>query len=61
MVRKEWSTLKPQEKRSLLDAVLCLQRLPSISGDLAPRARSRYDDFVATHVNQTISIHGTVR
>lgn len=60
MVRKEWTTLEPQEKRSLLDAVLCLQRLPSISGDLAPGARSRYDDFVATHVNQTTRIHGTV-
>ncbi|KAK4626285.1 Tyrosinase-like protein orsC [Fulvia fulva] len=59
MVRKEWTTLEPQEKRSLLDAVLCLQRLPSISGDLAPGARSRYDDFVATHVNQTTRIHGT--
>jgi tyrosinase len=27
--------------------------------DLAPGVRSRYDDFVATHVNQTLTIHGT--
>jgi tyrosinase len=26
----------------------------------APGARSRYDDFVAVHINQTLSIHGTV-
>ena len=25
-----------------------------------PGARSRYDDFVAVHINQTLTIHGTV-
>lgn len=34
---------------------------PSISGDLVPGARSRYDDLVATHINQTLTIHATVR
>ena len=24
-----------------------------------PGAKSRYDDFVAVHINQTLSIHGT--
>lgn len=27
---------------------------------MAPGAKTRYDDFVATHINQTLSIHGTV-
>lgn len=26
----------------------------------APGSRSRYDDFVAVHINQTLTIHGTV-
>lgn len=29
--------------------------------EFAPGARNRYDDFVAVHINQTTSIHGTVR
>lgn len=32
---------------------------PSISGSIAPGAKSRYDDFVAVHINQTLTIHGT--
>lgn len=33
---------------------------PSITPlDKAPGARSRYDDFVVTHINQTLTIHGT--
>lgn len=59
-VRKEWSALKDSEKKDYIDAVLCLQSKPSISGDLVPGARSRYDDFVAAHINQTLTIHETV-
>jgi tyrosinase len=34
---------------------------PSISpAGFAAGAKSRYDDFVALHMNQTLSIHGTV-
>ncbi|GAB7359888.1 hypothetical protein MBLNU230_g7416t1 [Neophaeotheca triangularis] len=58
-IRKEWSTLKDQEKKDYIAAVKCLQTKPAISGDLVPGARSRYDDFVGTHINQTLSIHGT--
>ncbi|KAJ9627665.1 hypothetical protein H2203_002877 [Taxawa tesnikishii (nom. ined.)] len=58
-VRKEWSTLSADEKTAYIDAVLCLQSKPSISGDLAPGAKNRFDDFVATHINQTLTIHGT--
>ena len=59
-VRKEWSTLTDAEKTSYIDAVLCLMSKPSISGNLAPGAKSRYDDFVATHINRTMDIHATV-
>lgn len=58
--RREWDTFSAKEKRHYIDAVLCLMDKPSISGDLAPGARSRYDDFLATHINQTATIHGTV-
>ncbi|KAF2215550.1 hypothetical protein CERZMDRAFT_4869, partial [Cercospora zeae-maydis SCOH1-5] len=58
-VRREWDSLTAQEKRAYTDAVRCLMRKPSISGDLAPGARSRYDDFLGTHINHTLSIHGT--
>lgn len=60
VVRKEWMTLSDAEKIAYTDAVKCLMAKPSISGDLVPGARSRYDDFVGTHINQTMSIHGTV-
>lgn len=59
--RKEWDSLKPREKRAYIEAVQCLQSTPSISGDLAPGARSRYDDFQATHINLTLTVHATVR
>lgn len=43
------------------DAVLCFQKLPAKTPrSLVPGVRSRYDDFLATHINQTLSIHYTV-
>jgi tyrosinase len=58
--RKDWDTLVPEEKRDYLNAVRCLQTLPSIAGDSIPGARSRFDDFVGVHMNQTLTIHNTV-
>lgn len=60
-VRREWDSLSTEQKEQYVQAVLCLQSKPSISGDLVPGARSRFDDFVGTHINQTLTIHGTVR
>jgi tyrosinase len=49
------------ERRDYIDAVHCLLNTPSKSDPtLVPGARNRYDDFVAVHINQTLSIHGTV-
>ncbi|KAJ1323486.1 tyrosinase [Microdochium nivale] len=59
-VRKDWKWLSGQEKTAYINAVLCLQKEPSKADpSFAPGARTRYDDFVAVHLNQTLSIHGT--
>ncbi|KAF3086359.1 hypothetical protein TWF569_000742 [Orbilia oligospora] len=58
-LRKEWSTLSSREKKEYIRAVLCLQSKPARSTPLAPGAVSRFDDFVATHINQTFFIHAT--
>ena len=56
------STLSATEKKEYISAVQCLSKLPAKTpAALAAGAKNRYDDFVATHVNQTLSIHGTVR
>lgn len=47
------------EKQAYISAVLCIQSKPSQSGSFAPGAKSRYDDFVAVHISQTTTIHGT--
>jgi hypothetical protein len=56
------STFSTQERRDYINAVLHLQTLPSkLDPKLFPGARTRYDDFVGVHINQTLSIHFTVR
>lgn len=59
-VRREWNSLSNNERKAYTDAVLCLQakqsRTPS---SLVPGAKSRFDDWVATHINQTLTIHYT--
>lgn len=50
-------TLHSNEKRSFLKAVQCLGRKPSCSRKTFPGAISRYDEFVAVHVDQTDYVH----
>lgn len=58
-VRREWSTLSKRERKSYTDAVLCLQKKQSKTpASLIPGARSRFDDWVGTHINQTLSMYG---
>ncbi|KAF3008598.1 hypothetical protein E8E13_007715 [Curvularia kusanoi] len=58
-VRKEWSALHKSEKLDYIRAVKCLQSKPAKTPTaVASGARTRYDDFVATHINQTLTIHG---
>jgi len=50
--RKEWRTLSDDEKRDYLNAVKCLQSRPP-KGQQFFDVRSRFDDFVALHINAT--------
>ncbi|KAI0862673.1 Di-copper centre-containing protein [Xylaria cubensis] len=59
-VRQDWNSFTSTQKKEYIAAVRCMQTRPSIADPtFAPGARSRYDDFVAVHINQTLSIHGT--
>ncbi|KAG5927466.1 hypothetical protein E4U42_002217 [Claviceps africana] len=59
-VRKEWGNLSRRSRLEYIHAVKCLHRLPSqIDPELAPGARSRYDDFLAAHMRLAPKIHGT--
>ncbi|KAH7024820.1 uncharacterized protein B0I36DRAFT_366729 [Microdochium trichocladiopsis] len=69
-IRREYATLSNAEKREYIRAgkptyeqtrrVKCLMDAPSrIPEGVAPGAKSRYDDFVAVHINQTLTIHFT--
>ncbi|KAK3215191.1 hypothetical protein GRF29_19g2528404 [Pseudopithomyces chartarum] len=59
-VRQEWSTFTKTEKKAYISAVQCMGKLPSkTSKDVCPGCRNRYDDFVATHIQQTFNIHVT--
>ncbi|PVH84097.1 tyrosinase [Cadophora sp. DSE1049] len=59
-VRKQWGTMSAEERIAYTDAVLCFQaKSPLTPTDQIPGVRSRYDDFVGTHINQTLTIHYT--
>lgn len=52
--------LSTSEKKDYIKAVQCLSKKPAKTPSaIAAGAKNRYDDFVATHINQTIGIHGT--
>ncbi|KAI9046822.1 hypothetical protein LZ554_008903 [Drepanopeziza brunnea f. sp. 'monogermtubi'] len=60
VIRRDWDHLSATDRISYTDAVLCLMSKPSILNQTQyPGAKSRYDDFVVVHINQTLSIHGT--
>ena len=49
------------EKKAYIAAMLCIMQKPSkLDSTKFPGAKSRYDDFVVVHMNQTMNIHGTV-
>ncbi|KAK8081670.1 Tyrosinase-like protein [Apiospora saccharicola] len=59
-VRREYSTLSDEEKLEYTRAVKCLMAKPStVDPEQVPGARSRYDDFVAAHINNTPYIHNS--
>ncbi|KAL2837830.1 hypothetical protein BJX68DRAFT_272915 [Aspergillus pseudodeflectus] len=59
-LRREWGSLSKLERKAYIDAVQCLiNKPPLVDPDFAPGARTRFDDFVAVHINQTFIIHMT--
>ncbi|KAF2432267.1 Di-copper centre-containing protein [Tothia fuscella] len=58
--RRDWHDLTENERKHYIDAVLCLSKRPAITPTSEwPGVRNRYDDFVATHVHNSMDIHGT--
>jgi tyrosinase len=52
--------MSAKERKAYISAVQCMFDSPSQSDPkLVPGAKTRYDDFVAQHINQTLTIHGT--
>jgi tyrosinase len=52
--------MNTKERKSYISAVQCMVTTPSKSNpEQVPGAKTRYDDFVAQHINQTLSIHRT--
>ena len=49
------------QRKEYIDAVLCLQSKPPLTAHQAPGAKSRFDDYVVVHVQQTLRNHGSVR
>lgn len=50
-----------ENRKEYIDAVLCLIKLPPIiPQEVVPGGRSRFDDFQATHMNQTLWVHISV-
>jgi hypothetical protein len=54
------STFSKTEKKAYIRSVQCLAKLPpKTSKAVCPGCRNRYDDFVATHIQQSFGIHVT--
>ncbi|KAA8625557.1 tyrosinase central domain protein [Pyrenophora tritici-repentis] len=59
-VRREWSFLSKYEKRNYIEAIQCLHSKPALTpAAVASGAKSRFDDFVVTHIVQTYQVHAT--
>ncbi|KAF7357228.1 Common central domain-containing protein [Mycena sanguinolenta] len=57
-VRQEWGDMTDPQRTAYIDAVLCLMSTPSVySPGVVPGAKSHFDDFMAVHINNTLTIH----
>ncbi|CAN8106402.1 unnamed protein product [Discula destructiva] len=60
VIRRSWDKYKKEERKEYIRAVRCLQSAKSTTPSaLGSGIKSRFDDFVATHMNQTSTIHLT--
>ncbi|KAF4633758.1 hypothetical protein G7Y89_g4358 [Cudoniella acicularis] len=57
LVRKEWRTLSNSDKLSYISAVKCLMSKPPQTSAYFAGVQTRYDDFVALHINSTNYVH----
>ncbi|KAK3361474.1 hypothetical protein B0T24DRAFT_562168 [Lasiosphaeria ovina] len=56
--RREWGSLPKHERLAYIDAVYCLaNKTAQTPPSQVPGARSRYDDFVGLHIQQTLFVH----
>jgi tyrosinase len=54
------TNLPPTQKTAFTTAIHCLNTLPSQTPrDRAPGARTRYDDFIVAHIEQTPFVHAS--
>ncbi|KAK1235771.1 hypothetical protein PQX77_000990, partial [Marasmius sp. AFHP31] len=54
--RHEWRTLNDTQKLAYIEAVKCLQSLPSTAG-IKEQTKTRFDDFVASHIVLSDEVH----
>ncbi|KAM0694986.1 hypothetical protein Q7P36_005342 [Cladosporium allicinum] len=60
-VRTEFRKMSNEDRKSFTDAIMCLKQTPASAEGSAtgPGVLSRYDEYVATHINMTMNIHVT--
>ncbi|GFF29867.1 tyrosinase [Aspergillus udagawae] len=59
-IRRDWRFFSSSQKKAYIKSVRCLQQLPARTpSSVAAGAKTRYDDFVVTHIQQTLNIHYT--
>ncbi|KAI0132344.1 hypothetical protein BJ170DRAFT_244746 [Xylariales sp. AK1849] len=56
IVRKEWSSLTLAERAAYIDAVKCMQKLPSVTPTV-PASQSLFSDYATAHINYTLVMH----
>ncbi|RAL07854.1 tyrosinase family protein [Aspergillus homomorphus CBS 101889] len=57
-VRREWQEMSATERTDYIDALWCMRGRPShLPNDEFPGVRDRIDDFVSTHINNTLLVH----
>lgn len=57
---QEYGSMTAAQRIAYTNAILCLQnKTANTLSALVPGAKTRYDDFVATHINQSMEVHFT--